>query len=79
MSLFNISRELQFGVSNHGESCGSPPTARKGEHFYREEKKVGRAIVNRIYDFSLSEFLPGKKAFFLLGSAILTGHESTSF
>ena len=77
MSLFNISRELQFGVSNHGESCGSPPTARKGEHFYREEKKVGRAIVNRVHDFSLTKSFPGKKEsfFFLLGSPI-TGEQA---
>ena len=41
-----MSRELQFGVYNHGEPWASPPMARGGEHFYREEKEFGRAIVN---------------------------------
>ena len=41
--LSGISRELQFGVCNHG----NPPMAREGGQFYREEKEVERALVNR--------------------------------
>ena len=40
MSLFGISRELQFGVCNHGKTRASPCIAREGEHFYKEEKEV---------------------------------------
>ena len=50
---------------NHGESCASPCRAREGEHFYRDEKEVGRAIENRVQGVSLAEFLPGKKRVFL--------------
>ena len=42
-------------------------TAREGACFYRAEKEVGRAIVNRVHGFSLAELLPGKKSFFLVG------------
>ena len=47
MSLFGISTELQLGVCNHGKRCAKPYIAREGEHFVREEKKVGKATVNR--------------------------------
>ena len=59
--LFGISKDLQFGVCDHGKLCASPQTAREGEHFYRGEKKVGRAVVNRVHGFSFTESLPGKK------------------
>ena len=56
MSLLSISRELQFEVGNHS-SC---LRAKEGKHFFRE-KKVGRALVNRVHGFSLVESLLGKK------------------
>ena len=36
--------------------------AREGDHLYRGEKEVGRAVVNRVHDFSLAESLPGKRS-----------------
>ena len=47
MSISGISRELKYGVCNHGELHSSPHTAREGQDFYREEKEVVRAIVNK--------------------------------
>jgi len=38
---------LQFKICILGESCVSSHTGRKGESFYKEEKEVGRAGVNR--------------------------------
>ena len=61
MDLLRVSRELQFGVYNHGEPCASPCSVREGEHFYREEKEAGSVIVNGVHGFSLVESLPGKK------------------
>ena len=51
MDLFGISRELHFGVCNHGKPCASSFMAKEGEHFYREEKEVGRAIIKRPWLF----------------------------
>ena len=80
MGLFRISRELQFGVCNHGEPRASPLTAREGELFYREEKEVGRALVNRVHGLSLAELLPGKESsFFVLSSVTITGHKCSPF
>ena len=45
--LLGISKELQFRVCNNGELYASPCTGREGELFYREEKEVEGAIVNR--------------------------------
>ena len=45
MGLFWISRELQFGVCNHGEPPARP--GRKGVCFYREEKEIERALVSQ--------------------------------
>lgn len=47
MGLFRISRELKFGVSNHGEPHTSFHTAREGKQFYREEQEIRRVIVNQ--------------------------------
>ena len=44
MGLFSISRELQFEVCICGEPSVSPQSARAGEHFYRGEEEVGRAL-----------------------------------
>lgn len=46
MGLFGIIRELQFEACKHSEPHASPCIEREGEHFYREEKEVERAIVN---------------------------------
>ena len=56
------------------------PTQQGKENSYRGEKQVGRTRVNRVHGFLLAESLPGKKSvFFLLGSVIITGHESSPF
>ena len=41
MNLFGTSRELRFEVCNGSEICASRCMAKEGEHFYREEKKLG--------------------------------------
>ena len=46
VSLFRISRELQFGFYNHNETQASPCRARE-EFFDKGVKKVGRGIVNK--------------------------------
>ena len=80
MGLLRISRELSHRVCNHGEPRASSHRARE-EHFYRGEKEVGQATGNKESSgFSLAEPLPAKESvFFLLGSAIVTGHESSPF
>lgn len=45
------------GVCNNGDSYAW----QKEESSYREKEKVGRVIMNRALDFSLTEFLPGTK------------------
>ena len=81
MNFFEISKELQFRASNHGEPCASQGTAREGELFYRGKKEVGRAIVNK--ESMAFHWLRGcqerRGVFFLVGSAILTGHERSPF
>ena len=59
----------------------SPQTAREEQSFYREEKEFGKAIVNKVHDSSLAEFLSGNESFFFLslGSTNITGHGSTPF
>ena len=47
MSLFGISRELQFGVWNHGELYASPCKSREGKCFYEEETQFERTIINK--------------------------------
>ena len=37
----------QIPFSNHGEPHQSPCKSRQGELFYREEKKVERAVVSK--------------------------------
>ena len=64
IGLFRISGELQFRVCNHGEPCASSHMAREGEHFYKEEKEVGRAVANRVHGFLFAESLPGEKRSF---------------
>ena len=46
---------MQFRVCNHAEPHASLHVAREGEHFNREEKEVGRPIVDRVHDLSLAE------------------------
>ena len=59
----------------------SSQTAREEQSFYREEKEFGKAVINRVHDSSLAEFLSGNESFFflLLGSANITGHAGTPF
>ena len=44
MGLFQISRELRFGICIHMQV---PQMAREEEHFYRGEKEVGRTMANK--------------------------------
>ena len=77
MGLFGISRDLQFQVCNHGEPHVSPCPA-TGELFYRGEKEVGRAIVNKesMAFHWLSPCQERRGVFLLLlGSAIIAEHE----
>ena len=37
------------------------PTAREGERFFRGEKEVRRALVNRVHGYLLVKSLSGKK------------------
>ena len=56
MCLFKTSGEFQFGIYNHGEPPASPSLQSRGKKiFYREEKKVGGARVNRVNGFSLAK------------------------
>ena len=77
MSLSGILGELQWGVCNHRESRTSPYMVRKGEHFYKGEKEVGRAIVNKSPWFFIGWVLARRVFVFLLGSVILAGQESS--
>ena len=47
MGLFEISRQLQFRVYNHGKPCASCHPAREGEPFYRQEKEAEGALINK--------------------------------
>ena len=91
MSLFGISKELHFGVYNHGKPFASPPAAREENLFYREEEKGGRAVINKelgvlafhwlTHDsFSLAKLLAGQEEeLFLLplGLCYVLGHKSS--
>lgn len=74
---FVLSRELQFRRCNHGELHASPHKARE-EHFYREEKEVGVATVNRVHNVLLAETCrKEEESFFFLLGFIFTGYESS--
>lgn len=47
MDLFGISKELQFGICNHGRPCTSPEQQGKEKLLYGGEEEVERAIVNQ--------------------------------
>ena len=49
------------GTAAGGCNSGDSQAWQKKESSYREEEKVGRVIMNRVLDFSLTEFLPGTK------------------
>ena len=82
MGLFWINRE--FGVCNHCGPHASLPMAREGERFYRGEKEVGRAIINK-ESMAFHWLSPCRKEeesfFFQLSSVILalTEHVSSPF
>ena len=64
----------------NSESCREFPRQQGKENFYKEEKKVERAIVNRVRGFPLAELLPGQKSLFLLVRLCpITGHECSPF
>ena len=74
MGLFRISRELQFRVCNHGKPQASLPTARKGEHFYREEKEAGRVITNKARGFHWLSLCQERKGAVLLPAGFSSPH-----
>ena len=47
MGLFEINRESQVRICNHGEPRARLHTAKKGECYYQREKEVGRAKANK--------------------------------
>ena len=59
--LFRISRELQLQVCNRNMPVTSPYTTREVEQFYREQRGVGRALVNRVPGFSLAVSLQERR------------------
>ena len=74
IGLFGISRELQLRVCSHGEPRESPRKARE-EHFYREEKEVGRAIVNKeSMTFHWLRACQERRGIFLLPVGLCYGH-----
>ena len=78
MPLFKIDRELQFGVCSHREprkSCN----AREGEQVAERRRELGGFSKQKVRSFSLAASLPGRKEFFLLGSTIIAGLESSPF
>ena len=75
LSLFKISRELQFGVCNHGEPHSRSLRAREGG-FYREEKEIQRAIVNRSSRLFMGSVFARKGVFLL---PMMAGLKSSSF
>ena len=80
--MIEISRGLKFGVCNCGKPHAYSPTARKGEFFYRGEKKVGRAIVKKKNSWIFIGSALARKedeSFFLLDSAMNSGHEISPF
>ena len=80
MGLFGISRELQFGVCNHGKPCASSHRAREGELFYRGGKAVGRAVINKSLWLFIEWVLARKEEgsfSFLSASTIVTVRESS--
>ena len=70
MGLFGISKELQFGVCNHGKPCPSPCKARERECFYTGEKEVGEGYSKQSPWLFIGWVLVRKEDsfFFLLGS-----------
>ena len=82
MSLFRISKYLQFWSATMVRYLQVPICRRRRMFLYRGRKSRENYSKKRVYDFSLAEFLPGKKKesfFFLLASAIFVGHESSLF
>ena len=79
--LFRVSRELQLCVCNHGGPCASSYTGRERKPANTEKKEAGSIVVNPVHGFSLAESLSGNEGFFffLLGSAMVKGHESSPF
>ena len=65
MGLFRIGRELQFCHCNHDKPCADPYMTREGECFYTE-KEVGRAVVNKVHGFSLTESCQEKRKVILV-------------
>lgn len=75
-----ITRELQFRVCNHAEPHASLHVAREGEHFNREEKEVGRPIVDK--ESMIFHWLSVKKKehfFSILGSITIAAGGSSPF
>ena len=75
MGLFRISRELQF--CNYAE-----PSARAGKSFYREGEECQRVIASKesmAFHWLSPPQERGESLFLLLGSALVTGHQSFPF
>ena len=80
--LFRISRELQQRLCNHRKPRLGLFRTRKGELFYKRDKEDLRAVVNKQSWHFIGWVLAWKdknSSFLLLGSATVTGHQSSPF
>lgn len=75
-----FSRELHFGICNHGEPHASPQKNWRRELFCRGEKEVGRDVHKQSPWLFTGWVEPGKESFFFpLDSAVEAGHENSPF
>lgn len=85
MNLFGITRELQFRVCTYGEPCAIPCRAREGASLIKGRRTLGGRAVERKNEKSQWFFIDWvlardeEESISLLGSAVLTGHESAPF
>ena len=74
VGLFGISRELQFRVCHHGETCANPRTGRSKNAFIEGKRKLGRLSKHRSHGFSLAKSCLSPSCW-----ALLIGRESSPF
>ena len=72
MGLSRIGREWQFEVCVCGQPSVSPQSARAGEHFYRGEEEVGRALTDIMAFQWLSPHQERRAVFLPVRAAVIT-------
>lgn len=89
MVYFGVSKELPFGICNHGEPHVSPLQQRK-ETLYGGEEEAERAVVDKVpgvvafhwlscASLPWAELAGQEEEVFLSGSPFNVGHESSPF